>query len=126
MTLSRFIPAIILFIISLVLLCLPGSTIPKYPWLALIHADKWVHICMFFMLCFLFARPFRVSSLDISQRNKWFLFIMLSGIAYGTAMEFVQKYWIPNRSFELGDIAADTAGCFFAYLASRRWFTTVD
>ena len=29
-------------------------------------------------------------------------------------MEFVQKYWIPNRSFELGDIVADSAGCLLA------------
>src|SRR5476651_2636087 len=119
LTFSRFVPAIIWFIISLVLLCLPGSTIPKYPWLATIHADKWIHIWMFFILCFLFARPFRLSGLAMSQRKKWFLFIMLCGIAYGTIMEFVQKYWIPNRSFELGDIAADTVGCLLAYLISR-------
>jgi len=47
---------------------------------------------------------------------------MLGGIVYGTIMEFVQKYWIPNRSFEILDIAADSVGCLLAYLYSRRRF----
>jgi VanZ family protein len=118
---NRFLPAIAWFLFSLVLLCLPGSTIPKYPWLALIHADKWVHIALFFILCFLFARPLQ-SVYSSDQRKKWFLLILLSVIAYGTIMEFVQKYWIPNRSFEIWDIAADSTGCLLAYLYSvKKW-----
>ncbi|MDB5210059.1 MAG: VanZ family protein, partial [Sediminibacterium sp.] len=41
---------------------------------------------------------------------------------YGTIMEFVQKYWIPNRSFEIADILADSTGSLLAYLASRWKF----
>ncbi len=119
---KRFIPAIGWFILSLILLCLPGSTIPKYPWLATIYADKWVHITLFFILCFLFVRPFRKSGYKDLQRKKWFLGIVLGGIAYGTIMEFVQKYWIPNRSFEILDIAADSVGCLLAYLYSLKRF----
>ncbi len=109
---TRLIPAIAWFIVSLILLCLPGSTIPKYPFLALIHADKWIHIFLFSILCFLFCRAVQ----------KRFLFIMVMGIAYGIIMEFVQKYWIPNRSFEILDIVADSAGCVLGYLYSRRKF----
>ncbi len=118
---KRFTPAIAWFIFTVVLLCLPGSTIPKYPWLAVIHADKFVHITLFFILCFLFARPLR-SGYSIDQRKKWFLVILFGAIAYGTIMEFVQKYWIPNRSFELLDIAADSTGSLLAYLYSiKKW-----
>jgi len=35
-------------------------------------------------------------------------------------MEFVQKYFIPNRSFDLGDIAADSIGCFIGFIYSSR------
>lgn len=122
MSVTRFFPAIGWLILSLILLCLPGSAIPKFPWLAVIHADKWVHITLFFILCFLFARPFFKSDYRDIQRKKWFLGIMLGGIVYGTIMEFVQKYWIPNRSFEILDIAADSVGCLLAYLYSRRRF----
>ena len=117
---KKFIPAVIWFIISLILLCLPGSTIPKYPWLNAIYADKWVHIFLFGMLCFLFCYPVRVSSLNIYNKKKWFLYILLNGIAYGTIMEFVQKYWIPNRSFEIWDIVADSCGCLLGVGISLR------
>jgi VanZ family protein len=120
--LIRFIPAIGWFVLSLILLCLPGSTIPKYPWLAKVYADKWIHIALFFTLCYLFSRPFRNSAMDRFQRYRWFLWITLAGIAYGTAMEFVQKYWVANRSFELWDIVADSTGCLAAWWYSRRKF----
>jgi hypothetical protein len=35
-------------------------------------------------------------------------------------MEFVQKYWVPNRSFDVTDIIADGVGCFGAYLFIKR------
>ncbi len=121
MSFKRFIPAIAWFIFTVVLLCLPGSTLPKYPWLAVIHADKFVHITLFFILYFLFAWPLRYGY-TIDQRKKWFLLILFSAIAYGTIMEFVQKYLIPNRSFELLDIAADSTGSLLAYLYSfKKW-----
>jgi VanZ family protein len=112
----RFVPAISWFIFSLILLCLPGSTIPKYPWLAVIYADKWIHIFLFGMLYYLFARPFFSSKLKKTQQKKWFLLILVGGIAYGIIMEFVQKYWIPNRSFEVWDIVADSCGCLLGYV----------
>jgi len=118
----RFIPAVAWFFISLYLLCLPGSKIPKYPFLALIHADKWVHIGMFGILCFLFNRAFNKIILTRSTLKKYLLAVTLAGIAYGTIMEFVQKYWIPDRSFELLDILADSIGCLLALLYCRRKF----
>ncbi|MES2370958.1 MAG: VanZ family protein [Bacteroidota bacterium] len=122
MSVPRFIPAIGWFIFSLVLLCLPGSRVPSYPWLATIHADKLIHITLFGILCLLFARPFHKSSQSVEQRKKWFFLILLGGVAYGTAMEFVQKYWVSNRSFEAWDIAADSVGCLLAYFYSlKKW-----
>jgi VanZ family protein len=123
---SRFIPAIAWFIFSLVLLCLPGSTIPKYPWLALIHADKIIHIVLFCILCYLFALPFTKGNLPTTTQKSRFLFILISGITYGIVMEFVQKYWIPNRSFEMGDIVADSIGCLFTYLYFLRRILRAD
>jgi len=117
---SRFLPAVSWFILSFILLTLPGSTVPKYPWLATIQADKWVHIGLFGMLCLLSMLPFRVSNYNNQQRKKWFLFITLGGVLFGILMEFVQTNWIINRSFEYGDILADTVGCSLAYYISLR------
>jgi hypothetical protein len=35
-------------------------------------------------------------------------------------MEFVQKYFINNRSFDEGDIIADAAGCTLGVLFSLK------
>lgn len=88
----------------------------------MIHADKWLHILLFGLLCYLFNRPFSKSNTNRHYRQKCFLAITLMGIMYGILMEFVQKYWVANRSFELGDIAADIAGCWLALRISRKKF----
>ena len=47
------------------------------------------------------------------------------GLAQGAinhAMEFVQKYFVPNRSFDLVDIAEDSVGVIAGILFSRWWY----
>jgi VanZ family protein len=122
-TVKHFVPAILWFVISVILLCLPGSSLPKNSWLTDIHADKWVHIGLFSMLCYLFARPLRKSGFSAGKRRNYFFLILVFGICYGTLMEFVQQNWIPNRSFELADIGADSAGCLLGYFFSRWKFS---
>jgi hypothetical protein len=122
LSVTRFIPAIAWFIFILILLCLPGSSVPSAPWLSVIHADKLIHITLFGVLCGLSGQPFHKSNRSAAQRKKWFLLIMLGGITYGTMMEFVQKYWLSGRSFEILDIAADSVGCLSAYFYSlKNW-----
>jgi len=47
---------------------------------------------------------------------------MIVGCLYGILMELVQKYFIPFRSFDLGDILADGIGCFAGYLFAMKKF----
>lgn len=108
------------FLFVLILLCLPGSTIPKYPWLSVIYADKWIHIILFYILCVLFSWPFRNAIMVGSGRQIWFLCIAAGGVSFGTLMEFVQENWVTNRSFEISDILADSIGCVLAYVYARH------
>ena len=39
---------------------------------------------------------------------------------YGIAIEFIQKYLVVKRSFDITDIIADGVGCLIAYLIFRR------
>lgn len=110
------------FLLSLVLLCLPGSSLPKYPWLAAIHADKWVHTGLFGILCVLLCWSVVSEKKDGKTLQKYCVLVTIGGICYGIIMEFVQKYWIANRSFELWDIVADSAGCILGYVYSIRKF----
>jgi len=113
-----FFPAIFWFIITTILLTLPGSSLPKNDWLDKIWADKWIHISLFGIMVFLWCW----SMLRIYPPNKKlkFIFILVSilGLAYGIGMEFIQKYFIPFRSFDVGDIIADAAGCIVGVVYS--------
>jgi VanZ family protein len=117
----RFIPAIIWWLLSYGLLTLPGSKVPAYPWMEMLQVDKWVHIFLFAVLCCLFIWPFRYTTLSPANRLKWFWLIAILAACYGIAMEFVQKYYVLNRAFELGDILADIAGCALALWLGKKY-----
>ncbi len=114
-----FIPAVLYFILTLVLLSVPGTALPRGPN----NYDKLVLVGMFFGLCFMFCRPFQTSSLTVAEKRSWFLSIALYGCAYGIIMEFVQKYLIPFRSYDVWDMACDALGCFLGFLWSVRFFS---
>jgi VanZ family protein len=111
-------PLLVWLIVATVLHCIPGTAFPKKNWLDFIAFDKWVHFGLFAVLVVLACwwqskKP---------GRKKTFLYCTLAAIAYGIAMEFVQRDLIPNRSFAVGDILADAAGALAGYFFSQyRW-----
>lgn len=52
------------------------------------------------------------------KRNSVFISMALLWLLYGTGMEFIQKYYVTNRSFDPGDIIADGVGCAIGLLYS--------
>jgi VanZ family protein len=113
-----FIPAILWLIISTTLLILPGSSLPKEDWLDKIWLDKWVHIILFAIMVFLWCWAV-LRKYPANKRLKIIFFqLAVISLAYGIGMEFIQKYFIPNRSFSTGDILADTAGCIIGLIYS--------
>jgi hypothetical protein len=98
-------------IISTLLLTIPGSSFPKENWLEKIWFDKWVHIGMFAIMVFLWCWAMLRMQFEKKKLERIFLLIAIAWLAYGIGMEFVQKYCIANRSFDLGDIIADGVGC---------------
>ena len=107
--------AVLWTILILVLLCLPGSVIPKEPTFKIPQLDKIVHIILFGGFVWLWCLYYRSRQPEVSQQVKWFFYIFLLGSAYGIAMEFVQKYFIPLRDFDEGDIIADLIGAGLSY-----------
>jgi len=96
--------AVTWLLIMCVLFFLPGSALPKEGWLDAIHFDKFVHIGLFAVLLFLWRSAFD------AKVNHYGYILLLMAISYGFLVEVVQLYWISNRSFDLYDVAADTAG----------------
>lgn len=109
-------PAIAWLLLSFYLLTLPGTKLPQEDWLDKIWIDKWVHIAMFGLLVWLWCRVF------INESRQIFYFICVACISYGIAMEFVQKYLVINRSFDIGDIIADAVGCSLGLYISLRMY----
>jgi len=100
-----------------ILFVIPGSALPEQNWFADIQLDKWVHIGLFSVLVFLWASAFDLGL----PSNSWI--VITIAILYGIAVEFVQKTWIPNRSFDLYDVVADAIGSvvgLIVWLRSNR------
>ncbi len=115
-----FFPSIVCLIVSTILLTLPGSAFPKENWFNKIWFDKWIHIGMFSIIVVSICWGVYKKK-NISKKLKaYFILIGVVCLGYGIAMEFVQKYWIPNRSFDMGDIIADGIGATTGVLFSLK------
>ncbi|HXB07312.1 MAG TPA: VanZ family protein [Puia sp.] len=96
-------------------MCIPGYYIPSEKGFFLPDFDKIVHMVLFGGFVFLWSlymasKPVRLKRLLLA----FFCFYLLSN-GLGIALEYVQKYWIPGRDYDLGDIIADMFGAGFGY-----------
>ena len=119
---SSIVFAVIWLLLVTSLLCIPGSKLPKITWQDKIWLDKWVHIFLFMILVILWSMAYSHKKNTQIDNRKIFFKIMVVGCLYGIAMEFVQKYFIPFRSFDFGDIIADGIGCVAGYFFAIKRF----
>jgi len=100
---------------------LPDESSFKIP-----NFDKLVHISLFggFVLlwCFYFSKKIK------AQKKLLVVFfrIFIVGGLYGTATEFIQKYFIPSRDFDIADILADIIGAAIAYGIANIYLTAEE
>lgn len=107
-------------ILCTILLTLPGSSFPSENWMGDIGLDKWIHIFLFGVMAFLACWTIFKSSKKPGKNRLYFIVAGLLCIAYGVIMEYVQKYYVPNRSFDVGDIIADSVGSVIGTVYSIR------
>jgi VanZ like family len=112
-------PAMVWLILSTIAFCLPGKALPDQDWFALIQLDKWIHIGLFSVMIVLWCLPFLVRR-SAEQVGNLFIYISIGWFGYGVAMELIQHYFISNRSFDSGDIAADALGCLLGFLFVKK------
>ena len=85
-----------------------------------IGLDKWIHIFLFGVMAFLACRVIIKTNKKSEKNRLYFILAGLLCIAYGVIMEYVQKYYVPNRSFDVGDIIADSVGSVIGTVYSIR------
>ena len=120
---KRFIPGIAWFFLVLILICLPGDDLPKTDdWMSAIFFDKWIHAGLFAVLAFFFMKP--VCKSNLPTQHKWIIVfkIALCASILGLTTEFIQKFFIPGRAFDLWDWAADSLGVILALIACRKFY----
>jgi len=98
-----------------VLLCLPGSSLPDTDSFHIPSLDKIVHIMLFGGFVFLWCYYFQARQKSPKTLKIIFFWVYAAACFNGVLMEFVQRDYIPGRSFDLGDIIADMAGAGLAY-----------
>ncbi|WP_035804656.1 VanZ family protein [Lunatimonas lonarensis] len=100
----------------------PGKNVPDMPKIPGI--DKAIHFILFAGLVFLWSRVWSVPKPTQGKKKKIFLNYLVFGIIFAIFTEMLQCY-VPNRSFDYMDIAANIAGgasgmILFVYLNYKR------
>lgn len=114
--LKKFLPGIVWFFIVGVLTLMPGSDVPKIGWMDNIkNFDKIVHAGLFGGLIFMFYLPYFKSGFSFKRKMNYLIKVSLACIVWGITVEFLQRFYIPGRDFDLLDWAADSAGVLIAF-----------
>jgi hypothetical protein len=94
-----------------ILLTLPASAFPLITGIQKFQCGINGSTSAFFRFClFFFAGEFlKLEVLGITSKRN-FIQIAICSLLYGILMELIQRYFIPNRSFDNGDIIADGVG----------------
>src|SRR5690606_27055636 len=106
----------------LVLTLMPSSGVPRWPWIAQLHLDKFVHAFLFGMQCVLLGLAFARSTSQRYAARPFFLAFLLA-LAYGAMIEVLQEGMGTGRRGDLGDLLADGAGALLGYALLRCWHT---
>lgn len=123
---KAYLPAIVWFFILLFLLMLPGNEFPNpIPWMQKIHFDKWVHAGLFAVLTWLWLYPIIKKDLTKKETRTRIWITVSLVVIWGITTEYIQDKFIPFRSFEWGDWAADAAGAclgalYFNYFTLKK------
>jgi len=122
----KFLPGIAWFLFGLVLICLPGKDVPESALLEIAGFDKLVHAALFGGIVFFFCMPFRKATIDRKDKINLFIKITLATCIWGITTEFIQKYFIPGRQFDLTDWAADSVGAIIAFFVCKKFFLQIS
>lgn len=102
-------------LLTIILLCLPGSALPGAGIFILQGLDKIVHFILFGGITLLWGLYIRRTH-SYPKQFKMLLLAALFSIALGITLEYVQRYYISNRTFDVNDIIADTIGALSIFL----------
>ena len=106
------------FVLIFILLSMPSSGEPGKGWVSFIlelpFADKVIHVGLFGSLALSIFFHFEQNSNISFRSTRTKAFSLIVCILFGISMEYYQKYFVPSRGFEVGDMLADAIGALLA------------
>jgi VanZ family protein len=107
-------------IFTQILLSIPGSFFEGSGLFHIPNLDKIAHLGLFGGMALLWNLFYynrdQTGTQKLSPHTPWIILLLLS--LYGVAVEYYQLYFIPRRSFDIGDIVADIVGAMCGYFAT--------
>jgi hypothetical protein len=104
-------------LLTVVLLCLPGSSFAGGEVMFEIPGfDKYVHIILFGCIVLFWGIHYALRLKAVPNWRKVVILLAILSTGLGIVLEFVQLYCIPDRSFDGFDIIADGTGSLVAAL----------
>jgi VanZ family protein len=97
-----------------ILMAIPGKMLPNETKIFIPNLDKLVHATLFGGFVYIWSSYYAAKQ-DKNLKKRFIIFLIIASL-YGVATELMQKYCIPNRDYDIYDIAADTAGAIIGYL----------
>ena len=101
-------------LLTIILLCLPGSDIPSEGIFSTPGIDKVVHVTLFGGIVLLWGFNLYFRRLENAKWRNIIVFLTFFSVALGIGLEFLQRCCIPNRSFDVYDMIADSIGAIAA------------
>lgn len=83
-------------------------------WFDGLPIDKMIHILLFGSLALSIFAYFQYSNILGIDTIRAKALALIFCILYGIGMEYYQKYFVPSRSFDVGDMLADAMGALLA------------
>lgn len=116
---NKFFWAAVVWTIFITYFCLTSpSQIPNASWLHVPHKDKVVHFIFYFVFTLLWS--LYLWSGNIFSSKKAIVITFLIAVIFGIFIEICQGLFTTNRSADVMDALANTAGSATAVLA--LWF----
>jgi glycopeptide antibiotics resistance protein len=116
--LLKYAPALLVgwTLVIFILCATPGRYIPEADWMAMLSIDKLVHASVFFVLNFFFI----LLMIRYHQQTGWLVFYTFCCILYGIALEWMQAAHFSERSADVYDMVANSAGALLAAILYQR------
>jgi hypothetical protein len=106
-------------LIILALCATPGKDIPHISWLEVLAFDKWVHAGVFFVLSVLIIRAMKFTWIRVAHFTAALTALSFC-IPYGGVLEIMQGTMFADRSADLYDFIANSAGALIGVSLYRK------